>query len=35
MPDGSQNHQGMPNLARRAIEQLVLAHQKKNPKKIV
>lgn len=27
MPDGSQNHRGMPKLARRAIEQLLLAHE--------
>ena len=33
MPDGSQNHRGMPKLARRAIEQLLLAHQRKNRKK--
>jgi hypothetical protein len=35
MPDGSQNHRGMPKLARRAIEQLLLTHEKKNRKKIV
>ena len=34
MPDGSQNHRGMPKLARRAIEQLLLAHEKKNRNKI-
>ncbi|MDD2808994.1 hypothetical protein [Rhodoferax sp.] len=34
MPDDSQNHRGMPKLARRAIEQLLLAHEKKNRKKI-
>lgn len=28
MPDGSQNHRGMPKLARRAIEQLLLMHKK-------
>ena len=33
MPDGSQNHRGMPNLARRAIDQLLLAHEKKSRKK--
>lgn len=30
MPDGSQNHRGMPKLARRAIVQLLLAHEKNN-----
>lgn len=34
MPDDSKNHRGMPKLARRAIEQLLLAHEKKNRKKI-
>lgn len=34
MPDDSQNHRGMPKLARRAIEQLLFAHEKKNRKKI-
>ena len=34
MPNGSQNHRGMPKLASRAIEQLLLAHEKKNRKKI-
>jgi antitoxin HigA-1 len=29
MPSGSQNHRGMPKLARRAIEQLLLAHERK------
>ena len=29
MPDGSQNQRGMPKLARRAIEQLLFAHEKK------
>jgi hypothetical protein len=33
MPDESQNHRGMPKLARRAIEQLLTEHQKKNRKK--
>lgn len=33
MPDGSQNHRGMPKLARRAIDQLLLAHKRKNRKK--
>ena len=33
MPDGSQNHRGMPKLARRAIKQLLLAHERKNRKK--
>ncbi len=33
MPDDSQNHRGMPKLARRAIEQLLSAHEKKNRKK--
>jgi len=34
MPDGSQNHRGMPKLARRAIEQLLVAHEKKSRKKV-
>ncbi len=34
LPDESQNHRGMPKLARRAIEQLLLAHEKKNRKKV-
>lgn len=34
MPDGSQNHRGLPKLARRAIEHLLLEHEKKNRKKI-
>ena len=33
MPDGSQNHRGMLKLARRAIEPLLLAHEKTNRKK--
>ncbi|MES2951285.1 MAG: hypothetical protein V4858_22360 [Pseudomonadota bacterium] len=33
LPDESQNHRGMPKLARRAIEQLLLAHEKKNRKR--
>jgi hypothetical protein len=33
MPDESQNHRGMPKLARRAIEQLLTEHQKKSRKK--
>ena len=28
MPDGSQNHRGMPRLARRAIEQLLTENKK-------
>ena len=28
MPDESQNHRGMPTLARRAIDQLLMAHEK-------
>lgn len=32
MPDDSQNHRGMPKLARRAIEQLLSAHETKNRK---
>nr|WP_295770588.1 hypothetical protein [Rhodoferax sp.] len=34
LPDESQNHRGMPKLARRAIEQLLLAHEKKNRRKV-
>jgi hypothetical protein len=34
MPDGSQNHRGMPNLARRAIQHLLESHAKKNRKKV-
>jgi aspartate carbamoyltransferase catalytic subunit len=33
MPDGSQNHRSMPSLARRAVQQLLDAHAKKNRKK--
>lgn len=33
MPDDSQNHRGMPSLARRAVQQLLDAHAKKNRKK--
>jgi hypothetical protein len=33
MPDNSQNHRGMPRLARRSIEQLLSAHEEKNRKK--
>ena len=32
MPDGSQNHRGMPRLARRAIEQLLTENKKKTRK---
>ena len=32
MPDDSQNHRGMPRLARRAIEQLLTANKKKTRK---
>jgi len=32
MPDDSQNHRGMPKLAWRAVEQLLLARQKANRK---
>ena len=34
MPDESQNHRGMPNLARRAVQQLLDAHEKKHRKKV-
>ena len=34
MPDDSQNHRGMPSLARRAIQQLLDIHAKKNRKKV-
>lgn len=34
MPDGSQNHRGMPNLARRAIGHLLLANEKRKREKI-
>ncbi|MBH2018419.1 MAG: hypothetical protein I8H91_02400 [Burkholderiales bacterium] len=34
MPDGSQNHRGMPKLARRTIEQLAVGAREKNCKKI-
>lgn len=33
MPDGSQNHRGMPKLARRALEQLLSEYEKRNRKK--
>ena len=33
MPDGSQNHRVMPKLARRTIDHLLIAHQKRNRKK--
>lgn len=33
MPDDSQNHRSMPSLARRAIQQLIDVHTKKNRKK--
>lgn len=33
MPEDSQNHRGMPSLARRAVQQLLDAHAKKNRKK--
>lgn len=33
MPDHSQNHRCMPSLARRAVQQLLEAHAKKNRKK--
>jgi len=33
MPDGSQNHRNMPSLARRAVQHLLEAHEKKNRKK--
>lgn len=33
MPDDSQNHRGMPKLARRAIEQLLSSYEKKNRRK--
>lgn len=32
MPDGSQNHRGMPKLARRAIEHLLLERGEKSRK---
>ena len=32
MPDASQNHRGMPKLARRAIEQLLTQNEKKTRK---
>jgi len=32
-PDESQNHRNMPGLARRAVQQLLDAHQKRNRKK--
>lgn len=35
MPDDSQNHRGLPSLARRAVQQLLDAHTKKNRKKVV
>lgn len=34
MPDSSTNHRGMPKLARRAIDQLLESHAKKNRKKV-
>lgn len=33
MPDESQNHRSMPGLARRAVQQLLDAHEKKNRRK--
>ncbi|MCW7540395.1 hypothetical protein OOT46_21410 [Aquabacterium sp. A7-Y] len=33
MPDRSQNHRGMPSLARRAVQQLLDAHAQKNRRK--
>jgi aspartate carbamoyltransferase catalytic subunit len=33
MPDESQNHRSMPSLARRAVQQLLDAHEKKDRKK--
>ncbi len=33
MPDDSQNHRGMPKLARRSIEQLLTETKKKNRKR--
>ena len=33
MPDGSQNHRGMPKLARRAIEQLLTENKKTTRKR--
>lgn len=33
LPDESQNHRGMPNLARRAVQQLLEAHEKRNRRK--
>ena len=33
MPDDSQNHRGMPKLARRAIAHLLLEHEKKSRKR--
>ena len=33
LPDESQNHRGMPNLARRAVQQLLDAHEKRNRRK--
>jgi len=33
MPDESQNHRSMPSLARRAVQQLMEAHEKTNRKK--
>lgn len=35
LPDDSQNHRGMPRLARRAIEHLLEFHAKRNRKKAV
>ena len=33
MPEGSQNHRGMPSLAKRAVQQLLDEHARKNRKK--
>jgi membrane carboxypeptidase/penicillin-binding protein PbpC len=33
MPDHSQNHRTMPNLAKRAVQQLLNEHAKRNRKK--
>jgi aspartate carbamoyltransferase catalytic subunit len=33
LPDESQNHRSMPSLARRAVQQLLDVHAKKNRKK--
>jgi hypothetical protein len=34
MPDESQNHRAMPNLARRAVELLLSTHEKKIRRKV-